>query len=193
MVTEKHALFRQKALRLILEKGYKGATMRDLADALDCDVANIYNYIPSKKSFLTQELFHMSSLFHEGLDQIIAAKLKIEDQIRQLVRLYVGLTIDFPLQVALLSNEWRHLEQPELSDFIDERNQYENKVKKILERGIRSGELAKVDPDVATHLVLASLRWLFIYTVEQPVKNKITLENEIMSFILKGLLQPSPG
>jgi AcrR family transcriptional regulator len=193
MVKEKHTQFRQEALKLILEKGYKGATMRDLADVLDCDVANIYNYIPSKKSFLTEELFKMSGRFHQGLDQIIAAKLKVEDQIRQLVRLYVQLTMDFPLQVALLSNEWRHLDQPALNDFLDERNRYEKKVKKILEQGFRSGELVKIDPDVATHLVLASLRWLFMHTVEQPVKNKITLENEIINFILKGLLQSQPG
>jgi AcrR family transcriptional regulator len=77
MINEKHVVFRQKALRLILEKGYKGATMRDFADALDCDVANIYNYIPSKKSFLSEELFNMSGRFHECLDQIIAAKLGI--------------------------------------------------------------------------------------------------------------------
>ncbi|MBK8506653.1 MAG: TetR family transcriptional regulator [Saprospiraceae bacterium] len=193
MINEKHAVFRQKALRLILEKGYKGATMRDFADALGCDVANIYNYIPSKKSFLTEELFQMSERFHEGLDQIIAAKLGVEDEIRQLVRLYVQLSLDYPLQVALLSNEWRHLDQPELIEFLDERNRYERKIRKIVGRGIKSGELAKINPDVATHLVLASLRWLFIYTSEQPVKNRITLENEILSFIFKGLLRPASG
>ena len=191
MLKEKHALFREKALRLFLEKGYKGATMRDLADAMGCDVANIYNYIPSKKSFLTEELFQMSHRFHDGLDLIISAQLRVVDQIRQLVRLYVQLTIDFPLQVALLSNEWRHLGQPERDEFLEERNSFEQKVRKIIDRGVKSGELTKINPEVATHLVLASLRWLFIYTAEQPVKNRIRLENEILTFIFNGLLPPA--
>jgi TetR/AcrR family transcriptional regulator, cholesterol catabolism regulator len=185
--TDKHRHFREEALKLILQKGFKGTTMRELAQSLDCDVANIYNYIPSKQIFLKDLLFEMSDHFHAGIDEIMAAGLSPVDQIRQLVRLYVELTFALPLQVALLANEWRHLEEPELTRFVTERSRFEGKVLKIVGKGIRSGALKKMSPETATYLLLSSLRWLFHFIREVPATNRLRLEEEIIDFVLNGL------
>jgi len=187
IMNERHQLFRERALQLISEKGFKGMTMRDLAAAMQCDVANIYNYIPSKQAFLKDQLFSMSALFHEGLDEITESGLSVSGQIKQLVRLYVRLTFEFPLQVALLANEWRHLESKYLMAFVEERNDYEEKVRKLVSRGIRKKEIRSMNAHTGTHLVLSSLRWLFMHIDHTPVRNRITLEDEIIQFLMNGL------
>lgn len=191
--TGKHRQFREEALKLILKKGFKGATMRELAQSLDCDVANIYNYIPSKQIFLKDLLFEMSDHFHTGIDEIMDAGLAPVDQIRQLVRLYIELTFALPLQVALLANEWRHLEEPELTRFVAERSRFEGKVLEIVRKGIRSGALKKMSPETATHLLLSSLRWLFQFIREVPATNRLRLEEEIFDFVLNGLRREAKG
>ncbi|MCB0669320.1 MAG: TetR family transcriptional regulator [Saprospiraceae bacterium] len=186
-MTDRHQLFEEKALGLILEKGFRGMTMRDLAASMDCDVANIYNYIPSKQAFLHDQLFGMSTRFHQGIDEIVKSGLPSSEQIKALIQLYVRLTVEFPKQVALLSNEWRHLEASDRSMFLDERMRYEKKVKTMLSTGMRKGEIRQMNAQVATHLVLSALRWLFMHIDSNPVKNRIRLEREIMSFVLTGL------
>ena len=162
-------------------------TMRDLATAMECDVANLYNYIPSKQAFLKEQLFVMSSRFHQGIDEISESGLSTCGQLGQLVRLYVQLTFEHPLQVALLSNEWRHLSPADLIAFLNERSDYEQKVKKILSKGIRKKEIRNINADTATHLVLSALRWLFIHIEQTPIKNRINLEAEIIEFLMHGL------
>lgn len=181
--------FEQKALDLILEKGFKGMTMRDLASSLECDVANIYNYIPSKQAFLRDQLLNMSERFHHGIDEIVRSGISVPDQLKALVRLYVSLTIDYPGQVALLANEWRHLDHPDRQKFLEERHQYERKVQRMLKKGMRQGDIRRMNAEVATHLVLSALRWLFVHIDSKPVSNKIRLEEEINRFILTGLTE----
>ena len=50
--SKKRERFLQAVLQLIHEKGFKATTMRDIAEKLNFDVANIYNYIDSKQSLL---------------------------------------------------------------------------------------------------------------------------------------------
>lgn len=187
-MNERHKIFRDKALGLILERGFRGMTMRDLATALDCDVANLYNYIPSKHAFLSGQLFEISARFHKGISEITASGLTVTDQIRQLIRLNIDLAVTYPLQIALLVNEWRNLHEADLQRFIKERTHYEEEVKKMVMVGIRNAEIRKMEPDTATHLLLASLRWLFVHTRENPAINRMRLEAEITAFVMHGFI-----
>ena len=184
----KHQLLHSEALRLIYERGFKGSTMRDLAERLNCDVANIYNYIESKQHLLESYLFELSMAFHEGVDQIIASRHDAKEKVRKLVQLYVQMSYQKPYQMSLLVNEWRHLEPSRRSEFLAERKAYEGKVFRMMSLGIRKGQLRKMDPEIATHLVLAATRWLFTYfTADRATVNPVELEREITDFVLHGI------
>ena len=71
MATERKTQFFEESLKLIHERGFKGTTMRDIAGRMDCDVANLYNFIKSKKDILEQSLFAINDEFHKGIDRII--------------------------------------------------------------------------------------------------------------------------
>lgn len=189
--SNKREVFHKKALALILDKGFRGTTMRDLAESMQCDVSNIYNYIPSKQALLKQHVFLMSQRFHQGIDEIAMSGLSAVEQIGEVIRFYVGLSFEAPYQTALLVYEWRHLEEPDRSLFLTERKAYEDKVRKMITHGIRVGEFKKISPDTATHLILSSLRWLFQYVKDNPQSNRIKVEREISSFVLRGIASGS--
>ncbi len=187
----RHQEVLDRSLQLIYQKGFKATTMRDIATELDCDVANLYNYIESKQSLLEKFLFDISRQFHEGMDDIVSAKLSSDEKIRALVRLNVRLSVEQPLQLSLLVNEWRHLKGSSLSRFTRERSQYERKVTAILKSGMEAGTLRHMDLDLATHLVLSSLRWLFNKQMTKAKKtNPLELERQIYHFLIHGLQGP---
>ena len=186
--SSRHEAIHKEALKLILDKGFRGATMRDLAAQVGCDVSNLYNYFPSKQDLLCHHLFDMSRRFHTGLAEIESSGLEPISQVQELVRFYVRLSFDMPLQCALLVNEWRHLEEVDRSRFVSERHTYELKVQKMVGKGIRDGSFSKLDAVAVTHMILSSLRWLFQYVHAHPKANRIKLEHNITEFILNGIV-----
>lgn len=190
-VTEKRVRFLQESLKLIHEKGFKATTMRDLAERMGFEVGNIYNYTKSKQALLENFLFGISEEFHAGIDQIIASSFSCKEKLRLVIRLHVQLTAQKPYEIALLVNEWRNLKEEDgkLQAFIKERNEYENKVKSIIQQGVKLNEFQPMDIEIATFAVLSCVRWLFDkYTQQADKMNPIELEKQLTDFIFKGLL-----
>lgn len=186
----KHQHFYNTSLDLVSKKGFKATTMRDLAEAMNCDVSNIYNYITSKQSFLEKVLFDISDTFHQRIDLIINSHYNPIDQLKQVVRLYVELSTDRPLELSLLTNEWRHLKGERKDKFIRERENFEIKISDLIKKGMKENLIKKLDPKLATHLFLSSLRLLFNRHLDDSKKlNKIELERQINEYIFNGICQ----
>lgn len=188
MINEKHIRFYKEALKLFSERGFKGTTMRDLANRLECDVANLYNYTKSKHQILETACFSINNDFQLGIDEIISNETPTKIKIHKIIRLYIDLTFTKPHEISLLVNEWRNLKEPALSRFIQERNAFENKVTDVLRNGIAEGYLKYMDVSLATYLFLSSLRLLFDkYTMTTPKISKNNLEEQIYQYVLSGL------
>lgn len=185
----KHENFRKKALTLIHEKGFKAMTMRDLAAEMSCDIKNLYNYTPSKIGLLESLLKEISQEFHDGLNKILKAKLTAVQQIEELIRLHVTLSYEKPLNVGLLANEFRNLKAPYLTEFLEHRKEYENKVSSILTNGMTGKEFREVDVNIATQGILGALRWQydFFYRKDSQLNPFDTVE-ELKKLIIPGLL-----
>jgi len=192
--TERRKRFFQVALQLIHEKGFKAMTMRDLADKLDCDVSNIYNYVKNKHALLVQLLFEISNKFHEGIAIIEIDNLSSLEKLKAVIALHVRLTIEHPYQVALLVNEWRNLwskkekEREKLEEFITFRTNYEQKLTAIIAQGIEDGELSGENLEFTTNCVLSSIRWLYSwYSREKTDISPKELERLMKDFVLNGV------
>ncbi len=180
--------FFEESLILIHEKGYKATTMRDIADRMGFKVANVYNYIKKKEILLETYLFNISGEFHKGIAQISSSSYSPKEKLKAVVSLHVRLTAQKPYEIALLLNEWRHLKEPKLGEFIAERNEYEESVKAIVKEGMQQGELREMDIDIATHAVLSCVRWLYDkYTKHSKNVNPVELEKQLTDFILRGI------
>ncbi len=180
--------FYRDALHLIHRHGFKGTSMRMIADRMNCDVSNLYNYIESKHQFLAEILFSLSREFHNRLEQILESGYDPANQLQLIIRMYVEMSFQKPLEMSLLVNEWRHLREPEQQQFMAERSEFEAKMKKLLKKGIHSGQFKKIDAEVATHLVLSSCRWLFDhFSKKNGAPNPLELERQIYGFVINGL------
>tara|TARA_R110002051_G_scaffold88673_1_gene156187 strand:- start:6691 stop:7269 length:579 start_codon:yes stop_codon:yes gene_type:complete len=180
--------FLEVALQLIHEKGFKATTLRDIAQALHFEVANVYNYIDSKQSLLEIYLFNIQDEFHASIDSVIASSYSPKEKLRLVISSYIQITANRPLVQALIANEWRNLKEPKLQEFINRRNDYENKLKSILIEGLRENEFREIDVDVTTHIILSSLRWLYVKYIKPQTKiNTIEIEKQMTDFILNAI------
>ena len=89
--------------------------------------------------------------------------------------------------MTVFNDEWRHLSEPFLSDFLALRKDYENRFKAIIESGIASGEFKKTHSIVALYTILTSVRWIHYWYNEERELSLEDLEKDITNLLLTGL------
>ena len=181
--------FFSKTLVLIYQKGFKATTMRDIAQNLNFEVANVYNYIDSKQSFLEQALFGIQQEFLNAMDAIEDSEFHATEKLEHLIRSYVQITSKRPYEQALLVNEWRNLNEPKLQEFVKHREDYEQKLEGILIEGMRTGQFKEMDSQMATQIILATLRWSYKQFLDQQrTTNPLAMQKQLIDFIQNGIV-----
>lgn len=187
-ISTKKEDFLQESLKLIHEKGFKATTMRDIAERMDFDVSNSYNYIKSKQEILESFLFRTSEGFHSSIDNILTSSYPIEEKLKQIISAHIQIAAQKPYEVALMVNEWRNLKEPKYTEYVELRDLYEKKFTGLLQEGIHAKVFKPMDIEITTAVILASLRWFYDkYATNEKTMNPIELERQIVEFILNGI------
>ncbi|APA65348.1 TetR/AcrR family transcriptional regulator [Maribacter sp. 1_2014MBL_MicDiv] len=185
----KKDLFFKETLRLIHEKGFRATTMRDIAERMNFEVANIYNYIDSKDALLENYVIGITKEFQTYMDNIIDSTFSPKDKLRMVISKHIQFTFEKPYQLALMANEWRNLKEPALSEYVAKRSDYISKIASILEDGVEKGEFRPMNIEIATNSIVSSLRWSYNKYVDNSNTsiNPIELEKQFMDFIFNGV------
>lgn len=164
--------------------------MRDLAESLQCDVSNLYNYVPNKQAILQEVLMRISGRFISHIIPLADARLPIQKKVESIISHYVRLTVQYPYEVALLSHDWKQLQGNHLIQFLDEKNSVEKAIQTILLEGQQQGLIRPMPADWLVHVFLSPLRWLFDGYLKQEVPlNPFELEQYLIEYITQGLYQ----
>jgi AcrR family transcriptional regulator len=145
----------KQATTLFREKGYAATSMRDLAAILGIEAASLYSHIRSKEEILQNICFRMANAFFLAIDKLDEASpdLQLATAIRAHFRV-IAQNIDAS---AVFFNEWRHLSEPSLSEFLALRARYEQSFIQIIDQGIRQGRFRPVDQKLAMMTILSSI------------------------------------
>lgn len=185
--TKKEIVF-EAAAKLFMEKGYLAASMRDLAKRVGLGQASsLYNHLELKEEVLRKICFDNANKFIDGISAIEKQPLSSSGKIKQLIELHIRVAIDDYTSVTVFNDEWRHLSEPWLSEFLALRRDYENRFKKIIDEGILKGEFKKTHSTVALYTILTSVRWIHYWYNEERDLSREDLEKDITSMLLTGL------
>lgn len=185
--TKKEIVF-EAAAELFMEKGYLAASMRELAERVGLEQASsLYNHLKSKEEVLQKICLDNAHRFIDGITQIEASGDSPTAQIRALIQLHIQIATQHSTSVTVFNDEWRHLSEPALGEFLALRRDYENRFKAIIEKGIATGVFQKVNPTVALYTLLTSVRWLHYWHKPQRKLSLEQLEADVTTLLLKGL------
>jgi AcrR family transcriptional regulator len=142
------------AAGLFLEKGYKAASMRDLAERVGVEAASLYNHIRSKTELLHDICFDVANLFWEHLNQVESSNATPIEKLETVLRFHIRQMVENFQEVYICDREWRYLADPYLSNFQNQRRTYRKRFAAIIEQGIVAGEINKIDASTAVLIVL---------------------------------------
>ncbi len=190
-IKNKRDEIRETAARLFRDKGYSATSMRDLAEAVELKASSLYNHFHSKDDILRQICFDNARRFLNGLIEVERMQAPADEKLRALIRLHIRIATEDATSVIAFNDEWRHLEEPHLSEFTAIRRNYEQRFRAVIEEGIRYGVFKPLDPVIATHTIFSSMRWLHDWYKPGKKISMPDLEHTIIEMLMEGLAKES--
>jgi len=161
--------------------------MRDIARQMDMEAASLYNHISGKQKILSELLMEIAYLFTEGMKEVQNSGVEPVEKLEALISLHVDITVAHTDAISLLPNEWVHLQEPSLKEFLELRNDYDKAFKSIVTSCIKNGNFKQMDIDLAVFSILSTLRWLYSWLSKYKDKDVDMLKRELTEILIEGL------
>jgi TetR/AcrR family transcriptional regulator, cholesterol catabolism regulator len=183
----KKDLILQKAAAMFREKGFAATSMRDLAETVGIEAASLYNHIRSKNEILEAICFDVANRFNTNIDIIEASKQAVIPKVETLLRFHIRQMVENYEEVYVADREWKHLEEPYLSNFQNQRRAYRKKFASILEEGIQKNEIKKIDAPTAVLIMLHAVSGIESWHRSKARINERELEDNMIMIMIDGL------
>jgi AcrR family transcriptional regulator len=174
--------------RLFKEKGYSAVTMRDIAAALDIKAASLYNHIKSKQEILELIVIAIAEEYTNTISKIVASDETAIQKLEKVIELHIDITVRNPDALASLNNDWMHLPKTELLHFLQMREEYEEKFRAIIKKGIIDGEIQNHNSEVIIFSMLSTLRTLYLWYGRKKNFNESILKDNLKKILLNGIV-----
>lgn len=175
------------AARVFSERGYRGASMQDLANSLGILKGSIYAHIESKEDLLFEIVDRGADRFIDRLKAVASKDAPASAKLRAALQAHVETVAEHMEAATVFLNDWKFLSAKRRRVIEAKRNQYQSLVRQIVDEGIRAGEFRKgLDPKFATLLVLSSANWLYQWYDPKGPMSPREIASQFGEMILKG-------
>ena len=176
-----------KAAKLFREKGFGAASMRDIAETVGVEAASLYNHIQSKAEILQAICFKVANEFITQLDKVERSDQPTLVKMETIIRLHIRMMLEQYEQVYISDHEWRHLPEPYLSNFLNQRRSYRKRLSDIIEEGTLKNEMKQIDPYVAVLTILSAISGIESWHRSRKTTGAETLETNMVKYLIEGL------
>ena len=177
----------EKAAHLFRKNGFNATSMRDLAENVGVEAASLYNHINSKAELLQEICFKIANKFTEHMDQLVASDQSAIAKIEAVLRFHIRQMIHNFEEVYVSDREWKHLTDPYLSNFKNQRRTHRQRIASIIEEGIRKGEIKKIDAPTAVLILLHAVSGIESWHRSRQKISGELLEQNMIMILIEGL------
>lgn len=179
----------EKSAELFKQKGYKATSMREIADMVGVEAASLYNHIHNKSELLKIICFDVANYYMEMMNKVEVEIADSLHKIEKLLRFHIVTTILQYDKSHVAEREWKHLEEPYLSNYKNQRRIYRQRFTALIEEGINTKKIKSIDAPTAVLILLHSVSGIESW---HRSKVKITakqLEENMISILIDGIKQ----
>jgi TetR/AcrR family transcriptional regulator, cholesterol catabolism regulator len=176
------------AAQVIRKKGYNGASMADIAQAVNLQKASLYHHVSSKQEILLALLNRAIAMLTERIAPLTAQATPADEKLRLMIHAYLKLLAENADLASVLLFEHRSLEPKQHSRHIPNRDRFEAMWRDVLSEGAQAGIFNCPDPGFTSRALLGFLNWTI--TWYRP-KGDLTIEqiaDQYINLLFNGLL-----
>lgn len=181
------------ATKLFREKGYNATGMRDIALEVGVEAASLYNHIRSKSELLQQCCFRMAGDFSRQLEEQEKRDPSLAlDKLEAVLRFHIRTWVNRLDEVLVATHEGKYLEEPWLTEFMQERRRYMKRIEQIIRQGMDYGRIRQAETYPIMLTIMSTVRGIEFWHRKQKDISPEALENGLVDVIINGLL-PEPS
>lgn len=175
------------AAQVFRQKGFHGASMADIAEAVNLQKASLYHHVHSKQEILLALLDRALDLLIADLEPIAADEGPSASRLRRAIRSYMTrLTQEADLAAVLLL-EYRNLEPELRRRHMPRRDRFESLWRDILREGSDRGDFRPVDAAIAGAALLGVQNWSITWYRRNGRLSPDQLADQFSDLLLRGL------
>src|SRR5688572_2517728 len=166
--------------------GYHGATVEEIAAALEMKKGNLYYYFRNKEEILFACHQYSLDRLLAILDDIERSGVPAEQKLRRLIRSFVHTILD-ELHGTALFLDLEALSPAHLRTVIARRDRFDKGMREVLKEGIRSGTFVYADAKLLSFAILGAVNWIpRWYSPEGPSTSEEIAER-FADYLIAGL------
>ena len=176
-----------QAAKLFKEKGYKAASMRELATAVGVEAASLYNHIDSKNDLLNAICMNVANRYTSHINSIESEQSTVINKFEKLLRFHVKEMMVNYEEVYVTDHDWRNMEEPHLSEYREMRRNYRKQFASVVQKGIDQKEIKPID---ANSIVMISINAIAAVDQWHRIVHKVNskdLEDNIVTILVDGI------
>lgn len=179
----------EAAAQVFRQKGFHGASMSDIAEAVNLQKASLYHHVSSKQEILVEILEQALQLLLERISAITTQNISAEKKLRLMIHEYLQILVDNIDLATVLLFEHRALERRQQSRHIPNRDKFESLWRDVIAEGVRTKAFQCDDPALATRALLGLLNWTITWYHPNGEKTIQQIADDYSSLLLNGLLK----
>ena len=177
----------EAAAQVFRQKGYHGASMEDIARAVNLQKPSLYHHVSSKQEILLALLNRALELLLERISAISNQDIPADQKLREMVRAYLQILSENTDLSAVLLFEHRSLERKQHARHVPHRDKFEALWRDVVEEGVASGLFVSDDPALATRAILGILNWTITWYHPDGALEINEIADRYSTLLLNGL------
>jgi TetR/AcrR family transcriptional regulator, cholesterol catabolism regulator len=164
----------ESAAQVFRQKGYHGASMADIAEAVGLQKATLYHHFGSKQEILAELLDRALAIVTDNMAQVINRDGFPEEKLQLAMRLYLQMLCEQGNLASVLLLEYRSLEKDLYNRHIQNRDKFEKMWRDLVREGVDAGKFQCESISITVWALLGVMNWTI--TWYRP-EGKLSVEN----------------
>ena len=181
----------ETAAKLFHQKGYRSATLDDVAKALGVTKPALYHYVSSKEEVLSEIYLQALESFFDTIYEINEMDLSPPEKMRLFIHRHLKTVVIQNLTMfTVFFSEENQLPKTDFDKIHKEKLKFTKVVTSIIEDGITQGYFRKVNSKLYANAVIGMCNWLYRwYSPENSIFSADEIIEQFTGLIEGGLLK----
>ena len=177
------------AAQVFRQKGFHGASMSDIAGAVNLQKASLYHHVSSKQEILLDLLDRALELLTEHISGIAAQALPADRKLRQMIRAYLAALAENADLAAVLLFEHRSLDKKSHARHVPHRDKFEGLWRDALNDGVRTRIFECKDTGMAVRALMGVMNWTLTWYRPQGDQSIEQIADGYADLLFNGLMK----
>lgn len=140
-------------------RGYHGASVDEIASALEMTKGNLYYYFKNKEEILYACHDYSLDVLLTLMAEVQSDGTPADDKLRKLILAFIHMMLD-ELQGTALTLDLQALSPPLLKRIIAKRDRFDHGMRAIIQQGIDHGLFRPGDPKMIGFAMMGAVNWI---------------------------------